>query len=159
MPTVLAAIGAVIAGALVALAVAAYRFSGPVLGALSGIAGALETVVQGSGAVLETRIRDLEDSVDRLPARWEEIKRETSRLDARARYTAGRIRKELAERGLTDDRLDSLGVEGGGDDGDGSEFEGVLPLRAEVASAPRPAEAAPAAGSWEQMARLRKFGS
>lgn len=67
--------------------------------------------LDGGAASQEARFRDLEDLVDRLPQRWEEIKREASRLDGRARYAVTSIKKELDDRGLEDAGVEGLANE------------------------------------------------
>jgi 3-oxoacyl-(acyl-carrier-protein) synthase len=127
---------------------------------LGAIVRVLEAAYRVDETSLEQRFRDLEDLVDRLPQRWEEIKREASRLDARARYAVGRTREELEARGLADERLDDLDRELRVVDGSGSGEGGVQPLRQTVESVPRqdpqPEQPRP---EWEQRALARKFGA
>ena len=104
----------------------------------------------GEGSVKQ-QIRDLEDLVDRLPARWEEIKREAARLDARARYSVGRARKELSERGITDERLEDLGAELHLVDDEGSDEEAMPAVHPGLETGPDPSD-------WRQYARWRLSG-
>ena len=134
-----------------------------VLGELSTVLGAihrqLEESFSGGAEDVETRFRDLEDLVDRLPQRWEEIKREASRLDGRARYAVTRAREELAERGLADERLEDLGRELQLVDGGGSPDGGVQPVREGVESVPQPDLFSPQPEpDWQSAARAVKFG-
>ena len=71
----------------------------------------LQKHFEGNAGESVARLRDLEDLVDRLPQRWEEIKREASRLDGRARYAVTRAREELSTSGLADERLEDLAGE------------------------------------------------
>lgn len=158
MSSVPVVIAAVIAVALVALAVAAVRFLGWFPEALAGLQAAVQRGESGPGTVTEQRFRDLEDLVARLPARWEDVKREASRLDSRARYAVSRTRKELAARGLADERLDELGDELGDVDGDGGDDGGLLSMSKEVADIPRIPQHSSPSGDWQALARARKFG-
>ncbi len=100
---------------------------------------------------VRAEMRDLEDMVDRLPRRWEEIKSEAGRLDSRARYAVKRVREELSERGLTDDRIEELGHELQLVDGSGGGEEEVPAVRPDV-------EGEPAANDWRALAHARKYG-
>jgi len=158
MLVLLAVIGAVSLALLAGGGLAALRLFGDVRGILDRTRAIMEGAYRVDEKGLEARFRDLEDLVDRLPQRWEDIKREAARLDARARYAVGRSREELASRGLTDERLDELGAELRILDGEGSEESGVLPMRGAMESVPAPAQQPPSAGDWQSLARARKWG-
>lgn len=104
--------------------------------------------LEGGEASVRTEIRDLEDLVDRLPTRWEEIKREAGRLDARARYAVSRVRTELASLDAEDDAVTELAGELHLPDDDGSGDQGVLALHPDVAEAAQ-------ADDWRAHARAR----
>lgn len=128
-------------------------------GHLSDIRIAFEMLAEEGAGTVRTRIGDLEDLVDRLPTRWEEIKAESARLDARARYAVGRVRKELEERDLQHDGIESLAGELRLVDGDGSESDGMLAVRADVEEVPGPDSSdQPTPVGWEEAARMKKFG-
>jgi len=110
--------------------------------------GTLQGILEGGAASQEARFRDLEDLVDRLPNRWEEIKREASRLDGRARYAVSRVREELASLDAEDDAVTELAAELELPDVEGGGTEGVLPMRPGVAEAPQP-------DNWRAHARAR----
>lgn len=129
------------------------------LGSLDAIRGLLARLVDGGEAPMRTRLADLEDQVARLPGRWEDIRREAARLDARARSAVARARQELADSGLSDDRLETVADELQLEHGDGSGGGGVLPVPASVASVPRAAQPEPEAGDWKERTRRLKWGA
>jgi hypothetical protein len=103
-------------------------------------------------------IRDLEDLVDRLPQRWEEIQRESARLDARARYAVQRTRKELEERGLADERLDELDTELRLIDGDRGGDGPVRAVPGSVAQDQPTPDVPTGDEDWQQRTRALKWG-
>ncbi len=131
---------------------------GELLGLLQGIQESVQRTREEGAGDQEARFRDLEDLVDRLPQRWEEIKREASRLDGRARYAVSRAREELEERGLSDERLEDLGRELQLVDGGGSEDGGMQPMRESLAAAPQADFFQPQEDDWNAAARRVKFG-
>lgn len=159
MVSVLAVISAVFLTLFGVLGRAALPHIREIGGALSRIASALEGAIDAGAKSVRAEIRDLEDLVDRLPRRWEEIQDEARRLDGRARYAASSARKELAEHGLTDDKLEALALELqlGNDDGGG--ISELSPMPEAVAGVPGPALVAEPAQDWRDEARLRKFGA
>lgn len=158
MTVVPAVLVALISAALLALGVRALAVFGDLSAALTGIWETLAQGLDASEGSVRQEIRDLEDLVDRLPQRWEEIQRESARLDARARYAVQRTRKELEERGLADERLDELDTELRLIDGDRG---GVGPMR-EVPGGVAETQPTPdqQAGDedWQQRTRALKWG-
>lgn len=152
------AIPAVLGAVFLALLWRAGRAASARMGELSSALVEIREVLAAAYRVDETgveqRFRDLEDLVDRLPQRWEEIKREAGRLDARARYAVGRARSELAESGLADERLEELGSELHLVDDGGSGGGPVSPLPTPLEVAPQQAGDA----SWLAAANKVKFG-
>lgn len=148
--------GAALLGLFFWLGRAALGIFGELAGSVTAIGDRVARALDDGEGTVRQEIRDLEDLVDRLPARWEDIKREAARLDARARYAVDRARQELAERGLADERLDDVGAQLRLLDGEGGELGGMQPVPTEMARAPEPPPAEPA--SWEDRARMRKFG-
>lgn len=123
--------------------------------ALEGCREHLSTISEGPEKVFSLRLLDLEDSVERLPRKWEDIKREALASESRARAHIKRAQKELSERGLTDPGVDQLGRELSLLDGDGSEEEGLSAVPENVAV---PATGDVGAQGWAELARNRKFG-
>jgi len=113
---------------------------------VAAVAAVQREWLEGGAAASELRFRDLEDLVDRLPKRWDEIKREVARLDSRARYAVKGAREELAERGLEDDRLEELAGELHIVDGGGSGSE-------EVYAVPTGVETSPESEDWRTAVR------
>lgn len=115
------------------------------IGLLPGLLGDIsEAIRRGSDARNEeilSRIHELEDAVDRLPAKWEDVKREAKSFYGRAGHHVRRIEAELQERGLRDPELDDVARDLLPIDGGGSSEQGVLPLREDV-EAPEPTPAA-----------------
>lgn len=110
--------------------------SAAILDSLVGIRTSLEHLHQASSDVvapaqpavdeaLEARIRNLEDLVERLPQRWEDIRHEVERRENRARHHVRRVREKLEEHGLEDAAIEDLADELGIEDGSGSSAEGV----------------------------------
>lgn len=106
---------------------------------------ALSTSIAGSED-LRLRLVELEDAVDRLPAKWEDVKRESSSLYHRTRHHIRRTQDQLAERGLEDPELDQLAFEVGGvreRNAEGGGGEGVQPVPSGVENPPPPPWAPP----------------
>ena len=112
---------------------AAHRLIREYLDAFDAHTKAISKAFEGDDKTSEARFRDLEDLVDRLPSRWEEIKRESARLDSRARYAVKGIRQELAERGEEADSIEELAAELQLPDAERSQPEGVHPMPPSVA--------------------------
>lgn len=125
-----------------------------------GIRDVLEGLSDGPERVFRDRFNDLEDIVERLPKKWEDIKREAAAAESRARYHVGRAREELEERGLTHPGLEDMADQLQLIDGGGGPGEGVQPMRSEVESVPRQDQRShdPDDGDWERAALTRKFG-
>lgn len=126
-------------------AIVAFRHLVRILG---GMSEDLRSFIEGGEASIRAEIRDLEDLVDRLPTRWEEIKRESARLDARARYAVTRVRDELASLDAEDDAVTELAGELQLGDVVPGGAEGVLALHPGV-------EETPPADDWRAHARAR----
>ncbi len=95
--------------------------------------------LKSGAADWEERIRDMEDSVERLPLRWDQIRAEAERFDGRARSAIKRVEKELAANGLADDTIAGLSRELRVSDGGRSGEEEMPPVPAGVAeSEPQP---------------------
>ncbi len=124
------------------------------------ISGTLERIAEGAEEDLKGRLRDVEDLVDRLPKKWEDIKREAAAAETRSRNHIRRAQKELEERGFEDPGIDQLAQELRVHDGDGSEDGGVQPLRSGVESGGdgAPPESFAGAEDWRAIASRKKYG-
>jgi len=125
------------------------------LTAIQGLREHLSTLAEAPEKAFSVRLLDLEDSVERLPRKWEDIKREALAAEARARAHIKRAQKELSERGLTDPGVDQLGRELSLVDGNGGENEGMPPVPQDVAVA---ASVDVGPQDWRELTRNRKFG-
>ena len=125
------------------------------LTAIQGLSEHLSTLADAPEKAFSIRLLDLEDSVERLPRKWEDIKREALAAESRARAHIKRAQKELDERGLSDPGVDQLGRELSLLDGDGGEEGGVSPVPQALADPPA-GDAGPE--DWAEVARNRKFG-
>jgi len=105
------------------------------------------------------RLLDLEDAVDRLPKKWEEMLRAASAAEARARQHIRRAQKELEERGFSDAGVDQLGHELRVVDEDGGPGDGVQPLLDGVDASSESPTLDQANENWRELARMRKFGA
>ncbi len=161
MVSVLAVIGAVLLLALVVGGRAAFRRFGDLPGTLEGIAGSLSKLAAGPEDTFSIRLRDIEDAVERLPKKWEDIKREAAAAETRARSHIRRAQKELEERGFSDAGVEQLGFELGLVDGGGGNPDGLHPLpnQVEEAAGKTPDNTTPDEGGWQEVARRRKFGA
>ena len=94
----------------------------------------IKAVVEGSQSVrwagTEARLEALEKDVERLPRVWEEFADDARKAQGRAQWHVKRIKKELQERGLQDDEIDSLGSSLRPIDGDGGNGSGLPSLQA-----------------------------
>jgi len=122
---------------------------------IRGICQHLFVLSEGPEESLRVRMLDMEDAVERLPRKWEDIKREALASESRARAHIKRAQKELGDRGLADPGVDQLGRELSLLNGDGSEDETVPAVPESVAE-----PAAPDIGpeDWRELTRNRKFG-
>lgn len=96
-----------------------------------------EAYLRSGQADWEERIRDMEDSVERLPLRWDQIRAEAERFDGRARSAIKRVEKELAASGLTDDTIAGLSRELRVSDG-GRSGASEMPAVPEEVATPEP---------------------
>lgn len=97
------------------------------------------------------RVSSLEADVDTLPRVWEEFAGDAKKAQDRARWHVRRARKELQERGFTDDELDTLDSTLRPIDGDRGNGSGMSGLQDPVAPVPPPPE------SWQTKALRRKW--
>jgi len=125
------------------------------LKALQAACEHLSTLADAPEKAFSLRMLELEDSVERLPRKWEDIKREALAAEARARAHIKRAQKELSERGLADPGVDQLGRELSLLDGDGGEESGLSAVPQDVAVA---AARDPEPEDWAEVARNHKFG-
>lgn len=105
-------------------------FHREIIGALEGLAMALR-----GGEETHRRLMELEEAVDRLPAKWEDVKREANSFYSRGLHHVRRVREELEARGLRDTELDDLDGQLRPLDEPGSESEGVPPVSGDVGGA------------------------
>lgn len=138
-----------LAGAIVgASGLAAWLALGPFADRHRQLIGVLEALSSGGGgeeAILQ-RLVEVEDAVDRLPSKWEDVKRETTSLYNRTRHHIRRTQRELEERGLEDPELDQLEFEVGGvqrRDENGGGSQGVQPMPESVEPTAPPSWAPP----------------
>lgn len=160
MVAFLAVTWAVSAAVLLGLAGAALRRSRDHDQLLLRISGTLERIAEGAEEDLKGRLRDVEDLVERLPKKWEDIKREAAAAETRSRNHIRRAQKELEERGFEDPGIDQLAHELRVHDGDGSENGGVRPLREGMDGSAEgaPPESLEGAEDWRAIARRLKYG-
>jgi len=160
MVAFLAGFTAVLVGGLLGLAFTAVRRFRDHDQILLRISESLERIAQGADEPLKDRLRDVEDLVDRLPKKWEDIKREAAAAETRARNHIRRAQKELDERGFTDPGVDQLGYELGVSNGDGGDPDGVRRVREEVASVAEQAgtQQVPGPVDWREATRVLKYG-
>jgi len=125
------------------------------------ISGSLERIAEGPETSFSHRLVELEDLVDRLPKKWEDVKREAAAAEARARSHIRRAQKELEERGFEDPGVDQLAHELHVVDGDGGPDDGVRSVRGEVESVAGPPgeHVAPDPLDWREATLLHKFGA
>jgi len=160
MVAFLAVTWAVSAAVLFGLAGAALRRSRDHDQLILRISGTLERIAEGAEEDHKGRLRDLEDQVERLPRKWEQIKREAAAAETRARNHIRRAQSELADRGFEDPGIDQLAQELRVHDGDGSENGGVQPLRSgmEGGGDGAPPESFAGAEDWRTIANRKKYG-
>ena len=126
-------------------------------GELARIAAALEANAIDDGLQLERRLTAIEEQLDRLPSKWQDIKREAKSYYERARHHVRRTQAELEERGLRDPELDGLDRELRLVHGDGGGAQGVPAVSPGVEAGPAPQQA-PAFEDYLTAANRRKFG-
>lgn len=83
--------------------------------------------------LLHERLKTLENDVDELPRKWQEIERDSKKLRDRATYHVRRVRAELDQLDLADPELDALASDLRGRDGEPGEQGELLPVPAAVA--------------------------
>lgn len=105
-------------------------FHTELVGALEGLAMALR-----GGEETHRRLMELEEAVDRLPAKWEDVKREANSFYSRGLHHVRRVREELEARGLRDTELDDLDGQLRPLDEPGGDGEGVPPVQGDMGSA------------------------
>ena len=157
-PVLASIVTAICGAALVAAAWVAVTLFRVHLGTLDAIRAQLERLLEGGEKPVKGRLADLEDLVARLPARWEDIRREAARIDARARSVVARARRELAESGVADERLERVADELQLGDGDAGEGDELLAVRNGMAAPSGATPAQPAAESWTEVTRRLKWG-
>lgn len=117
---------------------------------------ALDLAVRQTGEPAEAEVRrrlaDLEDLVERLPARWEEFKNEARRAEGRARKIVESAREELAEHGFEHAGVEAQAAELRLVDAGGGGEEAVPAVRQDLESPPT------APSDWRSLARGVKFG-
>ncbi len=128
-------------------------------GAIARISESLERIAEGPEKSFSHRMLDVEDAVDRLPKKWEDMLRASHAAEARARSHIKRAQKELEERGFADAGVDQLGMELRGLDEEGGPGDGLQPLPEDVDIGPEGASADQSNADWRELARQRKFGA
>lgn len=121
----------------------------------------VEVLGQSDGGIsedVERRLMVLEDAVDRLPSKWDEVKREAKNFYQRAGHHVRRARTELSERGFADPELEQLSNDLLPIDGGGGSEEGLQHVRAGMAEIPRAVEEAEPQLDWNQITLMRKYG-
>ncbi len=103
---------------------------------------------------LVARVDTLEAEVEQLPRTWEEFAVDAKKIHDRTRWHIRRVKKELQERGLSDQEIDTLDgtlrpVDGGG--GEEGQLQLLQDPVAEVLEAPQEA--------WMTRALRRKYGN
>lgn len=156
LASIATAVGALLLGGSALAAVVLFRVH---LGSLDAIRELLARIAEGGETPMRVRVSDLEDAVERLPRRWEDIKREAARVDARARSVVARARQEFAESGLADERLETVADELGLRDGEGGGGGGVHAVRDQMAEVARATAPEPPAGDWVERTRRLKWGA
>lgn len=106
--------------------------------------------------VQDARIREIEDAVDRLPAKWTEMVEQASRAEGRTRAIVQRARRELAESGIVNESVEGEAAQLRLIDEDGGGGEEMPAVRRSVAYPS--AQAQPPAPDWETLTRQKKFG-
>lgn len=99
----------------------------------------LESYWRGRWDIIDERLESLETDVAQLPRVWEEFASEAKKSQERARWHVRRVKKELEQRGLTDDEINSLDSEIRNRDGAGGDQGELLDLSdamAKVSPAP-----------------------
>lgn len=108
-----------------------------------------------------TRVTDLEDAVDRLPSKWDEMVALARRAEERNRGIVRGALEELEEAGYEHAGVEAAAQELRLRDGDGGSSGGVSPVRREVDSVSQGApEAAPdPERDWEAMTFAHKYSA
>ncbi len=123
---------------------------------LGRIADALETNTVDNGLNLERRLTAMEEGLDALPRKWDEINDKAKSHYERARHHVRRTKAELEARGFTDPEIDSLDGELRLIHGGGGEDEGVRAVHEDVVRPQAPIE--PTEIDHIALGNERKFG-
>jgi len=125
------------------------------------IYGVLESIKDGPEVPFERRLTVLEELVDMLPLKWEEIQRTALGAEARARAHIKRVQKELASLGLEDPGLDRAASELRTIDDNGGEEESVrlVPGGVEADISPPDRTDPPPHEDWLDLALAAKWGA
>lgn len=112
---------AALATGLVTVAGAVVVWARRIVASIDAISKGLDRDSTWNTAEVEARFVALEDAVDRLPSKWEEVKREAKSFYQRALHHARRAQAELADRGFEDPELNDVAghlrlLDGGGSD-------------------------------------------
>jgi hypothetical protein len=117
-----------------------------------------ETVLERSQSAFRSeigaRLEELERDVERLPRVWEEFADDARKTQQRAQWHIKRVKKELQERGLQDEEIDTLGSSLRPVDGNGSGESQLQLLQDPVAEVLEVPEE-----SWMARALRRKYGN
>ncbi len=111
----------------------------------------LRAIQAGPEQGFSLRLMEVEDGLERLPKKWEEIKREAQAAESRARSHTKRALKELEEHGYSDPGVTQMAGELQLLDGGGSEASGVQPVPEGMAVDE------PEVQDWRAVSRMRKF--
>ena len=114
---------------------------------------ALRAIQDGPEKGFSLRLLEVEDGLERLPKKWDDIKRAAEACESRARSHTKRALKELEEHGYSDPGVSQMAGELQLLNGEPSEPSGVQPLRDGVEVAE------PEISDWRAFTRLKKFGA
>jgi len=155
-----AALGVVFAVALIGVALAALARLRDVHTTFLAISASLSELAAGPEQGFSIRLRDVEDAVERLPKKWEDLKRDAAAAETRARAHIRRAQKELDERGFADPGVDQMAYELGVSDGVGGEDDGLRSVPGGVEGLEEQPVPGPAAAEedWLAEATRVKFG-
>ena len=117
----------------------------------------IDSIPKGFSEEDQRRLLEVEEAVDLLPRKWEEIKRDAKSLYGRASHHVGRAREELEARGLRDPELDELDGQLRLIDGGRSEVGGLREVP-EGVEARKEGDGQAAADDYLSIANRRKFG-
>lgn len=149
-PVVVLAVG--LLGGLLAVGWTAARLYRDLLQILREAVAELRKLREGPEASIGRRIRELEDAVDMLPTKWDQIRRQAEAAESRARY---HVRKALDGADGGDvaglaQLAGEFGLLSSGDD-EGSGEEGVPAMHPRMESEPQ-------SDDWRARANAKKYG-